>query len=56
MLECYKNYTILALNYILNNSKEITSAPRIKRRCANNNIKQDQNTQNLKKAFVNKKE
>ena len=39
MLECNKNYAILANNCILKNSKEIISALEIKRRCRKNNIK-----------------
>ena len=39
MLECNKNYTILALNCILKNSKRMISALRIDRRYRNNNIK-----------------
>ena len=39
MLRCYKNYTILALNYMLKNSKRIISVSEIKRRNRNNNIR-----------------
>ena len=38
MLECNKNYVILALNYILNNSKRTMLAFIIKRRYRNNDI------------------
>ena len=41
MLRCNKNYTTLALNCILENSKEIISASQIKRRGRNNNIKEE---------------
>ena len=39
MLECNKNYVILALNCVLKNSKRIISASGIKRRYRDNNIK-----------------
>ena len=39
MLECNKNYAILALNYILKNSKRIILISGIERRGRNNNIK-----------------
>ena len=38
MLVYNKNYTILALNCTLKNSKRTISALEIKRRCRNNNI------------------
>ena len=39
MLEYNKNYTTLALNYILKNSKRTISALEIKKMDRNNNIK-----------------
>jgi len=41
MLGSNKNYIILALNCMLNNSKETILALEIKRRGKNNNIKED---------------
>ena len=41
MLRCNKNYTLLALNCRLKNSKETISASQIKRRGRNNNIKEE---------------
>ena len=38
MLECNKNYIILALNYILKNLKKTLSVLGINRRYKNNNI------------------
>jgi len=38
MLECNKNYAILALNYALKNSKETLSVSEINRKYRNNNI------------------
>ena len=43
MLECNKNYVILALNYALKNSKGTISASEINRMNRNNNIKEDYN-------------
>jgi len=41
MLGCNKNYAILALNYILKNSKGMILTLGIERRGRNNNIKED---------------
>jgi len=41
MLGCNKNFAILALNYILKNSKKIILMSEIKRRDRNNNIKEE---------------
>jgi len=41
MLEYNKNFAILALNYILKNSKKIILISEIKRRDRNNNIKEE---------------
>jgi len=41
MLEYNKNYTILAFNYTLKNSKGIISTLKIERRSRNNNIKEE---------------
>jgi len=41
MLEYNKNFAILALNYILKNSKKIILMSEIKRRDRNNNIKEE---------------
>ena len=38
MLECNKNYAILALDCALKNSEVIISALGIKKKCRNNNI------------------
>ena len=38
MLDCNKNYAVLALNYVPKNSKRTISALEINRRCRNNNI------------------
>ena len=43
MLECHKNYTTLAFNYVLKSSKKIISVLGIDRKYKNNNIKEDQN-------------
>ena len=39
ILECNKNYTTLALNYMLNNSKGTILVSKMERRNKNNNIK-----------------
>ena len=54
MLECNKNYTILALNCILKNSKRIISVLEIKRRNRNNSI--NRIYKNPERALVNTKE
>ena len=41
MLECNKNYVILALNCILKNSKRKISVLEIKRRDRNNSMKEE---------------
>ena len=58
MLEYNKNYTILALNYILKNLKRIISASEIKRRCRNSNREYNiiRIYKTLKRVFVNVKE
>ena len=55
MLEYNKNYTTLALNCTLNNSKETILAFRIKKRYRNNNINKIRIYKTLKRAFMNAK-
>ena len=41
MLGCNKNYTTLALNYILKNSKKTISVSGIEKKSQNTNIKEE---------------
>ena len=41
MLKCNKNYVVLALNYVLKNSKRTLSVSGINRRYRNNNVENE---------------
>ena len=55
MLEYNKNYTTLALNYVLKNSKRTISVLKIERRSRKNNIKKIRTYKTLKRALLNAK-